>query len=52
MSFMFQALNQEEVDIVVGAMGEKKFKSGEQAIVQGEAGHVLYVVEEGQLDCT
>ena len=52
MSFMFQALNQEEVDIVVGAMGEKKFKSGEKAIVQGEAGHVLYVVEEGQLDCT
>ena len=29
---MFQALNKEEVDIVVGAMAERHFKAGETAI--------------------
>lgn len=48
---MFQALNKEEQDIVVGAMAERNFKKGENVILQGDAGAVLFVVEEGQLDC-
>jgi hypothetical protein len=30
---MFQALNKEEQDIVVGAMAERNFKKGENVIV-------------------
>jgi cAMP-dependent protein kinase regulator len=48
---MFNALNREEQEIVVGAMAERNFKKGENVIVQGDAGAVLFVVEEGQLDC-
>ena len=48
---MFKALNNEEMEIVIGAMTERCFKSGEVVIKQGEAGAVLYVVEEGQLAC-
>jgi cAMP-dependent protein kinase regulator len=44
---MFKALNHEEMVIVIGAMTERCFKSGEVVIKQGEAGAVLYVVEEG-----
>jgi cAMP-dependent protein kinase regulator len=48
---MFKALNQEELNIVIGAMAEKRVKPNETVIKQGDAGAVLYVVEEGQLDC-
>lgn len=46
-SFMFSALNKEEQDIVVGAMVERNFRAGENVIRQGDAGAVLFVVEEG-----
>lgn len=48
---MFKALNKDELDIVIDAMAEKRFNAGEVVIKQGDAGAVLYVVEEGQLDC-
>ena len=32
-------------------MDEKKYKAGEWVIQQGEDGDVLYVVDEGELDC-
>lgn len=48
---MFKALDEPELNIVIDAMEEKKFDAGETVITQGEAGSVLYVVEEGQLDC-
>lgn len=48
---MFSALNQEEKDIVVGAMVERHFKAGEEVIREGDAGAVLFVVEEGRLSC-
>jgi cAMP-dependent protein kinase regulator len=48
---MFKALNKDELDIVIDAMAEKKISPGEVVIKQGDAGAVLYVVEEGQLDC-
>lgn len=50
-AFLFKALNEEEIDIVIGTMAERSFKSGEVVIKQGEKGEVLYVVEEGQLEC-
>lgn len=48
---MFIALSIEELNIVINAMAERHFKQGEKVIVQGDAGAVLFVVEEGQLDC-
>lgn len=52
MAFMFKALDEPELNIVVDAMEEKKFEAGATVITQDEAGSVLYVVEEGQLDCS
>lgn len=46
-SFMFKALNREDLDIVIGAMAERHFKAGEAVIKQGDAGAVLFVLEEG-----
>lgn len=51
MAFMFKALGDEELNIVVDAMEAKSFEAGQTVIKEGEAGSVLYVVEEGQLDC-
>lgn len=48
---MFMALDENEMEVVIDAMDEKKVKAGENVIVEGEDGDVLYVVEEGQLDC-
>ena len=50
-SFMFMALGEEDLDIVIDAMDEKKVSVGEAVITQGEKGNELYVVEEGHLDC-
>lgn len=50
-SFMFRALEDKEKDVVIGAMEEKRFKSGDNVIKQGEEGDCLYLVEEGELDC-
>lgn len=46
-SFMFKALSREDLDIVIGAMAERHFKKDQNVIVQGDAGAVLFVVEEG-----
>ena len=51
-SFLFSNLEPNELEIVIGAMDEKHFKPGENVITQGENGDCLYVVEEGNLDCT
>lgn len=48
---MFKALNDEELDVVVSAMDEAKFTPGQAVITEGEAGAVLFVVEDGELDC-
>ena len=39
------------MSIVVNAMEEAKFEQGATVITEGEPGAVLYIVEEGQLDC-
>lgn len=50
-AFMFSALDEKEKRIVIDAMEERFFKSGENVITQGEDGDVLYVVDSGKLDC-
>jgi|JI9StandDraft_2_1071091.scaffolds.fasta_scaffold81679_2 cAMP-dependent protein kinase regulator len=51
-SFIFNNLDEKEVITVLDAVEEKKIKSGEVVITEGEKGDVLYIVEAGQLDCT
>jgi cAMP-dependent protein kinase regulator len=50
-SFLFQGLEQCEVEIVINAMEERVFEAGDTVITQGEKGDCLYVVEKGDLDC-
>jgi cAMP-dependent protein kinase regulator len=44
---MFSALDEQEMEVVIDAMDEKKAAQGEKIIVEGESGDQLYVVEEG-----
>ena len=48
---MFMALDEQEMEVVIDAMDEKKVSAGTNVITEGENGDELYVVEEGQLDC-
>ena len=48
---MFSSLDEREKNIVIGAMEEKKFNEGEDVIRQGDDGDLLYVVDQGALDC-
>lgn len=50
-SFLFNSLDEKDLQTVIDAMEEKHFKSGETVIKQGENGEVLFVVETGLLDC-
>ncbi len=50
-SFLFKALDEPALNIVVDAMEEKTFAADATVIQEGEAGSVLYVVESGELDC-
>lgn len=50
-SFMFMALDEIEMEVVISAMDEKRVQAGTTVIIEGENGDELYVVEEGQLDC-
>jgi len=49
--FMFAALEQKEMEIILMAMKETPFKAAEQVIKEGENGDYLFVIEKGQLDC-
>lgn len=50
-SFIFNALDSQEIDAVIGAMEEKTVKAGEIVIKQREDGDNLYVVDSGTLTC-
>ena len=50
-SFIFSSLDKKEIEIVINAMEEKKFKIDEKVITQGEVGDCLYIVETGSLSC-
>ena len=45
------ALDTKELEIVVDAMEERKYKTGDAVIKQGDEGDNLYVIEIGTLDC-
>jgi len=49
---MFNALNPEELEIVLDAMSSVRKKANEVVIREGEDGDNLYVVEKGTLTCT
>lgn len=48
---MFMSLEERDMAVVIDAMDEKKFASGETIIQEGEPGDVLYIVENGELNC-
>ena len=50
-SFIFSSLDKKEIEIVIDAMEEKRFKIDEKVITQGEVGDCLYIVETGSLSC-
>ena len=50
-SFLFNNLEAKDLQIVIGAMEEKRFKSGDYVITQGDRGDCLYFVESGNLEC-
>ena len=50
-SFMFNSLENEDLNTVLLAFEEKKYKAGENVITQGEDGDVIYLVDQGDLDC-
>jgi cAMP-dependent protein kinase regulator len=50
-SFIFGNLDSKDLEIIIGAMEEKKYNSGEIIIKQGENGDILYCIEEGNCEC-
>ena len=48
---MFSGLDENEIEVVIDAMDERKAVHGENVITEGEKGDELYVVEEGTLEC-
>mmetsp|Transcript_110621 Transcript_110621/g.277098 ORF Transcript_110621/g.277098 Transcript_110621/m.277098 type:complete len:405 (-) Transcript_110621:41-1255(-) len=51
-SFLFNTLELESLNILVGAMIEKGVKTGERLIQEGDDGDVMYVIEKGVADCS
>lgn len=50
-SFLFNQLDEKDLNTVINAMEENNFKEGEKVIRQGEKGDVLLLIEKGKLDC-
>lgn len=51
-AFMFAALDDQEREIVVNSMEERKFRPNEMVITQGDDGNELFVVDSGTLECS
>ena len=51
-AFMFGALDESELNIVIDAIVEVQVAKGQAVIVEGDAGDCMYVLESGSLDCT
>ena len=49
---MFNALDENELDIVLDAVEEVKVQSGTKVITEGDQGDCMYVLNEGSLACT
>jgi cAMP-dependent protein kinase regulator len=50
-SFLFSALESNDLKIVIDSMEEKHFRAGDTVIKQNESGDCLFIVEVGSLDC-
>ena len=50
-SFIFSSLDKKDLEVVINAMEEKRYKINENVITQGEDGDCLYIVETGLLKC-
>ena len=50
-NFMFNCLEENELNTVLLAFEEKQYQSGDVVIKQGDEGDVLYLVDKGELDC-
>lgn len=53
-SFLFQALTEPDMKIIIGAMEQKVFEPGARIITEGEDGDVarhVYIIEEGNPEC-
>ena len=50
-SFLFNSLEDKDLQTVIDSFEEKKYKAGENVITQGDEGDVLYLVDSGELDC-
>lgn len=50
-AFLFQALDEVDLDTVLVAMQECKFASGDRVITEGDDGGELYVIESGSFEC-
>jgi cAMP-dependent protein kinase regulator len=51
MSFLFNSLEDKDVNTVIDAMEEKIVKAKTHVIKEGEQGDVLYLIESGILEC-
>jgi len=50
-SFIFETIDEKNLEILVKAMHKVELKDGEKIITEGENGDYLFVVDEGKLDC-
>jgi len=50
-SFMFSALEDKDMDIILLAVEQKIFEPGSRIIKQGDDGDCLYIIEEGNPEC-
>jgi cAMP-dependent protein kinase regulator len=51
-AFMFSALDEKELTIVIDAIEEVKGPAGDTIIAEGDSGDCMYVLEHGSLNCT
>ena len=50
-SFIFNSLDEKEIETVINAFVEKTFEAGQTVIQQREQGDVLYFIESGEFEC-
>ena len=50
-SFLFKAMDQNNIEILIDAMEAFNFKEGEDIIKQNDEGNTLYLLESGEASC-
>ena len=50
-SFIFNSLEEKDLNTVIDAMEEKRYQNQDTIIQQGDSGDVLYLVDSGELFC-